>query len=39
MTGMTEIAIALFIAWRLVSFESAQPVVIDDETVTDATPA
>ena len=30
---------ALFIPWRLASFESEQPVAIDDETVTDARPA
>ena len=33
------VAVALFIAWRLGSFEGEQRVVIEDETATDATPA
>jgi spermidine/putrescine transport system permease protein len=33
------VAIALFIAWRLGSFEGEGRVVIEDETATDATPA
>ncbi len=33
------VAVALFIAWRLGSFEGERRVVIEDETATDATPA